>query len=169
MISKKITTVAAIVFTTTFLGLSFAQDIPEDAEIVLELREGPCNLIYEVMEGPDKGGFGVSGGGDVQVLRDTPKGLLEPVLPEGTRGDSILCLRSSPVPHPLDYRVILSGYEFRTMSMDNSRAFSTTLTKQDGIYLHTMGRGEMTIREREITDGILLQFLEDEKQFLNAE
>lgn len=99
-------------------------------------------------------------------MRDTPKGLLDPEAPKDSRIVSILCARSTPIPFPLDYRVILSGYDFMTTSSDENREFSTTLRKKKGVYVHTMISGSLTEDEQEIVDQMLVQFLEDEKEFL---
>ena len=132
----------------------------------IEIREGPCVSVFEVIKGPHKGKFGYTNSGEVQVLRDVQEGLLSPEAPKDTKIVSIMCVRSTPIPFPLDYRVILSGFELYTVGDGERRDFMAILSKQDGAYVLAMEKGELTDEEKSIVDEMLQQFLNDEKEFL---
>ena len=158
----------AMYFSIAALAISLASahaDEPQDEFETILVREGVCAYIFEMISGPKKGGFGYSTGG-VQVMRDTSEGILKLNPPKNAKIVSITCTRSTPIPFPLDYRVILSGYEFYTTNMDKGREFKTRLRKVDGIYTLTMENGELDESEQKIVDDMLRQFLEDEKEFL---
>lgn len=165
MFSKKIC--ISIAFVAVALTSANAETLQEGAEPIF-VRESACAYIFEMISGPKKGSFGYSTSG-VQVMRDTKEGLLKLKPPKNAKIVSITCMRSTPVPFPLDYRVILSGYDFYTTNMDKGREFKTKLSKVDGAYTLTMEKGELDENEKKMVDQLLLQFLEDEKKFIESE
>ncbi|HXI86137.1 MAG TPA: hypothetical protein VNH64_01660 [Parvularculaceae bacterium] len=162
---KNIMFLVAIAMALTAQAAPVSAQQSRSPKAAFEMREGVCILIYEATDGPNKGRFGVSDAGVVQVMRDTQKGLLHLTPPPDGKIISIMCSRSTPIPFPLDYRVILSGYDLRTINLDKTREFETLLTKKNGAYVLTMEKGELTASEKKIVDEMLTQFSRDEKEF----
>ena len=160
--------IKCLVVVPVLLGAPAAANSSPSGVEPFAVKEGLCAYILEMTSGPKKGRFAYSDAGIVQVMRDTSKGLLKLKPPKNAKIVSITCARSTPVPFPMDYRVILSGYDLNTISMDPERDFNARLQKIDGLYTLTMDVGELDEREKEITDALLAQFLEDEKEFFES-
>lgn len=123
--------------------LASAQHSPEVAPKGEYISEGPCAAIVRVGE---KFTWNILD--EFHALEATlaPYSTIAPQMPADTV--AILCTRSTMVPAPFDYRIILAGYPFYIGSINDDPQRMGILERSGGAFRYRMVAGELTQAEQ---------------------